>query len=65
MDQESPEPRRGVREGSSAHSVEWLQNRARRVSLRRAAGFGKKEVPGDLGENGSRGLEARLQGVKE
>lgn len=41
------------------------KQRARRMNLRNAIGFGKKEVPDDLGENRSSGLGARLQGVKE
>lgn len=41
-----------------------VKQRARRVSLRNTVGLGKNEVPDDLGKNGSRGLEARLQGLR-
>ena len=41
-----------------------VKQRARRVSLRNTVGLGKNEVPDDLRKNGSRGLEARLQGLR-
>lgn len=51
-------------EKAAGLSSRAAKQRVRTVRLRNTAGLGKNEVPDDLGENRSSGLEARLQGLR-